>query len=158
MVATAVAPTSPDGGASSAEDPRPILFFDGECAFCNASVNFAMARDASARLRIAPLGGTTARAMLTPFADMLANVDSVVLFRPGAAGREASVLVHSDAALQVLRTLGGVWGIAGVLGHVVPRWIRDVAYKAFAERRIRWFGRVEACQLWPAEWRARVLP
>jgi predicted DCC family thiol-disulfide oxidoreductase YuxK len=68
------------------------------------------------------------------------------------------VQVHSDAALSVLRLLGGVWGALGMAGLLVPRWLRDAAYKAFAKRRFRFFGRVEACQLWPAEWRARILP
>ncbi len=63
-----------------------------------------------------------------------------------------------SASYLVLRLLGGVWSIVGTLGLLVPRWLRDEAYKAFARRRFALFGRVEACQLWPADWRARVLP
>ena len=117
-----------------------------------------MERDTAGRLFVATLAGVTAERELAPFRSMLVDVDSVVLYQPASAGRDASVLVHSDAALEVLRLLGGGWAVLGVAGHIVPRWIRDVAYKAFAKRRFQFFGRVEACQLWPAEWRARVLP
>ncbi len=117
-----------------------------------------MSRDAHGRLYAATLSGETARHALTPFASMLAGVDSTVLYLPATASRRASVEVHSDAALSVLRLLGGIWGVLGVVGGLVPRVLRDSAYKAFAKRRFQLFGRVEACQLWPPEWRARILP
>ncbi|MES3034273.1 MAG: DCC1-like thiol-disulfide oxidoreductase family protein [Gemmatimonadota bacterium] len=144
--------------ARATEVMTPILFFDGECGFCDRAIRFAMTHDVHARLSVATLAGETARQVLGPFADMLRDVDSTVLYLPATPAADASVQVHSDAALSVLRLLGGGWALLGTLGLLVPRWIRDAAYKAFARRRFRWFGRVEACQLWPAEWRARVLP
>ncbi len=142
----------------ASESAAPILFFDGECGFCDRAIRFAMSHDVHDRLYAATLTGATAQRALAPFADMLRHVDSTVLYLPATADREASVQVHSDAALSVLRLLGGVWGALGMAGLLVPRWLRDAAYKAFAKRRFRFFGRVEACQLWPAEWRARILP
>jgi predicted DCC family thiol-disulfide oxidoreductase YuxK len=156
-VSVASAPAT-NAAPAAGSDAAHILFFDGECGFCNRAIRFTMERDVSGRIRVAALAGETASRELVPFRSMLADVDSVVLYRPAAAGREAAVLIHSDAALAVLRLLGGGWAVLGAAGHIVPRWIRDVAYKAFARRRFRLFGRVEACQLWPAEWRARVLP
>lgn len=144
--------------AAIASVTAPILFFDGECGFCDRAVRFAMLRDVQGRLFAATLSGVTAQRALTPFAAVLRGVDSTVLYLPATSSREASVQVHSDAALAVLRLLGGIWGVLGILGGVVPRAIRDRAYKAFAKRRFQLFGRVEACQLWPPEWRARILP
>ena len=136
----------------------PILFFDGECGFCDGAIRFAMSRDTQGRLYAATLNGETATWALAPFAALLAGVDSTVFFLPATPTRAASVQIHSDAALSVLRLLGGGWGLLGVLGHMVPRWLRDTAYKAFAKRRFHFFGRVEACELWPPAWRARILP
>lgn len=144
--------------ARASDSAAPILFFDGECGFCDRSIRFAMSRDVHGRLYIATLAGETAQQALAPFADMLRDVDSTVLYLPGTPTREAAVQIHSDAALSVLRLLGGFWSVIGAAGLLVPRWIRDAAYKAFAKRRFQLFGRVEACQLWPAEWRSRVLP
>ena len=140
------------------ETTSPILFFDGECGFCDRAIRFAMSRDVHGRLYAATLAGETAQRTLTPFAEMLRNVDSTVLYLPATADRAASVELYSDAALSVLRLLGGAWGVLGVAGMLVPRWLRDTAYKAFAKRRFQLFGRVEACQLWPPAWRARILP
>jgi predicted DCC family thiol-disulfide oxidoreductase YuxK len=136
----------------------PIIFFDGECAYCHWAMRFAMARDRQARLRAAPLGGSTAAQVLPPFGAALRGVDSLVFYTPAAAATEAGALVYSDAALAILRALGGVWAIAGTVGLLVPRWIRDGAYRLFAARRYQLFGRADACAVWPAEWRARVLP
>ncbi len=143
---------------SAAAATAPILFFDGECGFCDRAIRFSMSHDVHGRLFAATLNGETARAALQPFASMLAGVDSTVLYLPATLTRDASVQIYSDASLSVLRLLGGGWAVLGVLGHLVPRWIRDGAYKAFAKRRFQLFGRVEACQLWPPDWRARILP
>lgn len=140
------------------EAASPILFFDGECGFCDRAVRFAMTHDRDGHLRAAPLSGETAQRVLGPFRPMLTGVDSVVLYRPATATDDASLRVHSDAALSVLRGIGGMWAVLGVAGLIVPRWLRDVAYKAFAKRRFSLFGRVEACQLWPQAWRDRMLP
>lgn len=136
----------------------PILFFDGECGFCDRSIRFAMARDSRGQLFAATLQGETAARLLAPFAGMLRGIDSTVLYQPAHDGVGASVQVHSDAALAVLRLLGGRWALAGFAGLIVPRWLRDAAYKAFAKRRFQLFGRGEACQLWPPAWRDRILP
>lgn len=144
------------GTASAATSP--VLFFDGECGFCDRAVRFTMERDRHGSIRAAALQGETAAQLLAPFASRLRNVDSTLLYLPAHGGREAAVLLYSDAALAVLRLLGGGWAVLGVLGHVVPRWLRDAAYKAFAKRRFQLFGRVAACQLWPPAWRARMMP
>lgn len=140
------------------ETTSPILFFDGECGFCDRAIRFAMSRDVHGRLYAATLAGETAQRALTPFAEILRNVDSTVLYLPATAQRDASVQLYSDAGLSVLRLLGGGWRVVGVAGMLVPRWLRDTAYKAFAKRRFQLFGRVEVCQLWPPAWRTRILP
>ena len=145
-------------GRTASDVASPILFFDGECGFCDRAIRFAMSRDVHRRLHAATLTGVTGQQALAPFAEMLRNVDSTVLYLPATPDRAASVQIYSDAALSVLRLLGGVWGVLGVAGLLVPRWLRDAAYKAFAKRRFQIFGRVEACQLWPPDWRSRILP
>lgn len=153
-----VSPVAADLAAPRVTSASPILFFDGECGFCDRSIRFAMARDVRGQLFAATLQGETAARVLAPFATMLRDVDSTVFYRPAHEGTGASVQVHSDAALSVLRLLGGGWGLLGVAGLIVPRWLRDAAYKAFAKRRFQLFGRVDACQLWPPAWRERILP
>jgi predicted DCC family thiol-disulfide oxidoreductase YuxK len=154
----AAAAELPGSAVPASSATTPILFFDGECGFCDRSIRFVMARDTGARLRVAPLGGITAAAVLPAFAAALRDVDSVVLYLPSRGADEASVLVYSDAALRILRELGGWWMLPGVVGALVPRWIRDACYKVIAARRMQLFGRITACEVWPSAWHARVLP
>jgi predicted DCC family thiol-disulfide oxidoreductase YuxK len=143
---------------SSSSAARVILFFDGECGFCDKLIQFIMRRDGAGRLYVAPLAGATAQALLPPFNAVLTRVDSAVLYIAPREGTSARVLVFSDAVLAVLRQLGGLWPALGIAGIIIPRWIRDAMYRAFAARRLKWFGRVEACAIPPASWRDRLLP
>lgn len=62
----------------------------------------------------------------------------------------------TDAILRVLAGLGGGWRLSGVL-KVLPRGLRDAAYRALARNRYRWFGRHDACHLPAPEQAARFL-
>ena len=62
-------------GSSATAATAPILFFDGECGFCDRAIRFAMSRDTHGRLYAATLAGETARASLPPFSSVLDGVD-----------------------------------------------------------------------------------
>lgn len=137
---------------ASATDPspRPIVFFDGVCAMCNASVSLLLRADRRGVFLFAPIQGSTARARLPrlsadPRDWSLIYVD------------EAGVHEQSDAALRISRRLGGWWGVLA-LARFIPRWLRDPAYRLIARNRYRWFGRHDACRVPREEERARFLP
>jgi predicted DCC family thiol-disulfide oxidoreductase YuxK len=135
-----------------ARDPE-LLFYDGGCGLCHRSVRFVAARDAAGRFRFAPLGGETFRA-LVPEAERPGLPDSIVVRRDDGA-----LLVRSDAALHVLRRLGGRWRAVAAALAVLPHAVRDALYDAVARRRRRWFARPgEACPLVPPHLRARFAP
>lgn len=128
-----------------------LVVFDGECLFCNASVQFIITRDPQARFRFAPLhsdvGGRWAQASNLP-----------------VTGREATMLlvegdrVHqrSDAAFRIAKSLGrgpverALFSTLAALGLLVPRWLRDAAYSVVARNRHRLGMREAACWL-PSE-------
>ena len=56
---------------------------------------------------------------------------------------------QTAAILRVLDALGWPWRAAW-LGWVVPRPLRDAAYRVVARNRYRWFGRLQACLVPPA--------
>jgi predicted DCC family thiol-disulfide oxidoreductase YuxK len=135
-----------------ARDPE-LLFYDGGCGLCHRSVRFVAAADRAGRFRFAPLGGETFRA-LVPEERRGALPDSIVVRRADGA-----LLVRSDAALHVLRRLGGGWRAVAALLALVPRGLRDAGYDFVAGRRLRWFARPEvACPLVPPHLRARFVP
>ena len=141
--ATGVAPTG------------PILFYDGTCAFCARSVQFLLARDHRRRtLRFAPRAGVAGRALEARHPG-LAEVSSL-LWVDHDGGRE-QVITHSTAALHAARYLGGVWGVLGTLGLMVPLPIRDLVYGVIARNRHRFRGRGEVCVVFRPEEAARVI-
>jgi predicted DCC family thiol-disulfide oxidoreductase YuxK len=131
----------------------PVLLYDGECGFCARSVQFVLAHERPgqrAGLRFAPLQGLFGQAVLRG-APALAGVDSVVWFAPATG----ETLVRSDAGLAVLRHLGGIWGLLGVVGRLIPRPLRDRAYDLIARNRHRLAG--VSCLVPTAEERPRFL-
>ena len=109
----------------------PIVFFDGECAFCHRSVQRLMNLDRHRRLRFAPLQGKTyANLTVTPRPDAAALSSIVFLDEKGA-------WTHSDAVIRALRTCGGLGSLAAFALWAVPKWFRDGLYRATARRRDR---------------------
>jgi predicted DCC family thiol-disulfide oxidoreductase YuxK len=67
------------------------------------------------------------------------------------------VLARSTAVLHTLGELGGIWRALARVGHLVPRPLADLVYRAVARQRYRIFGRFDRCQIPPPEWRERFL-
>ena len=109
-------------------------------------------RDGS-KFVFAPLGGTTFTQTLgdeqrTGLPDSTAVVTA-----------DGSLLVKSTAALYLLRRLGGAWGLAGTLGRLAPRVVRDFVYDRVAAVRHKLFKKPDdACPLVPPELRDRFKP
>ncbi len=140
-------PTTPEEAGPTRE---PILFFDGMCGFCDASVHFVLDHEEDASLRFAPLQSELAKDLLPTLGVDPANLDTVVLVEDGSA------FVRSEAAFRVARRLAFPWCLGGLLLVVPPR-IRDLVYDFVARNRYRWFGRLEACRRPEPSWAGRFL-
>lgn len=64
---------------------------------------------------------------------------------------------RSDAALHIALGLRAPWPLA-FAAILIPRGVRDAAYRWIARNRYRWFGRTDACALPPPGLRERFLP
>lgn len=135
------APASPTGRSAPG---RPLLLFDGPCVLCDRAVRWLLAHDRRGRLLFAPLQGSLA-ASLRARHDLPDELDSVVLVHE-LGGANESVRLRSDALLGALAELGG-WRSWLRWLRLVPRPLRDAAYRFVARRRTRWFGRLEDCRL-----------
>ena len=133
-----------------ADADGPIIFFDGVCGLCNASVDRALRWDRREVFRFAPLQGETA-ARLLPLEDVR-QLDSVALKADGRTYRKSS------AAVRILWRLGLPARFAGTVLWLIPRPIRDWGYDVIAGNRYRWFGKKETCRIPTPEERSRFLP
>jgi predicted DCC family thiol-disulfide oxidoreductase YuxK len=127
-----------------------IVLFDGVCNFCNATINFVIEHDRAGHFKFAPLQSEVGEQLMGEHDIDPTGTDSVILVEDGKA------YTHSDAALRIAQRLDGIWSWAYAF-RVVPRFIRDAAYKIFARHRYRFFGRQDACMMPTPEIRARFL-
>ena len=139
-----------------------VVLFDGVCNFCDASVNFIIEHDKAGYFKFAPLQSDEGKRLATEYgfesaavpkgdgASDLIPIDSVILVE------DRRGYTHSTAALKILRRLGAPWSWAYAF-VIVPRAIRDWAYRLFARYRYRIFGRKDQCMLPSPEVRARFL-
>ena len=142
------------GEASEESDPAvgsDVLFFDGECLFCQARVRWLQRRDRDGHLAFAPLqGALAARCLagtgLTDGQDGGCGVSTMVLVagfgRPGA-----EIFVKARAVAAVAARLPCPWRVGGLLA-LIPRPLADAGYDWVAKRRHRW-ARPAACALEP---------
>lgn len=135
----------------AAPGAAPIVFFDGVCNVCAASVHFVLDHERDATLRFASLQGETAKRMLPPLGIDPSDLDSVVIVEGGRA------YGHSTAALRTTRYLRLPWRWMPVF-LLVPRFIRDAVYGFIARNRYRWFGKKDACLMPTPALKARFLP
>ena len=135
----------------STSQQGPILFYDGICAFCNATVNWIEANDRTKALRYAPLQGQTAQALLPGYGIDPLRLDSLAWLENNR------VYQKTDAVAQVARYLGGIYSGSVLMWLWLPSGIRNAAYDLFARNRYRLFGRKEACTLPNAAFGSRIL-
>jgi predicted DCC family thiol-disulfide oxidoreductase YuxK len=136
----------------SAYDPSSdhLMLFDGVCHLCNASVRFVVRHDQAGKIKFAPIQSPLGSELYRRHGLDPERPDSMLFLTPGSAFKA------SDAALEIARTLGGVWKLAGLF-KPWPRALRDAVYFFVARNRYRWFGKHDACMMPTAELKQRML-
>ncbi len=131
-----------------------VLLYDGLCGFCDRTVQFVLARDRAGTMRFAALQSAFAEDVIARHPE-IRDVDSLILVRPDGSGE--TVLVKWRAVTALLHYLGGAWKGISILMRLIPPFIGDAAYTAFARIRYRIFGRYDACPIPSPGQRARFI-
>lgn len=124
-----------------------IILFDGECNFCDASVQFIIKRD-NGTFHFASLQSKFGKELVKRF--RLQSIDSLVLIENDRA------YTKSTAALRIAKRLYLLWPLCYLL-IVLPKPIRDSIYDFIAKNRYKWFGKKEVCMLSSEKDRIRFL-
>ncbi|MFK7929184.1 MAG: thiol-disulfide oxidoreductase DCC family protein [Myxococcota bacterium] len=135
------------------DDFTRLVLFDGECAVCDATVQFVLDRDPEGRFHFAPLQGETAQAVLSRHPIIPRDLDSLIFVQRRPDGSEA-VSWHSAAVIGIAEGLGGGFALATAL-RAIPSFLRDPFYRGFAAMRYKLFGRNDSCRMLEPEWEAR---
>jgi predicted DCC family thiol-disulfide oxidoreductase YuxK len=129
-------------------DDKPLFVFDGHCVLCSTGVRWLM-KHGGDRVRYSSAQSPLGEALFRHY-----GIDpdkTYLLIADGMASGE------STGYLRLCRLLGGRWNLFLAFG-LIPRPIRDWAYRVVARHRYRWFGKVEQqCALLSEEQKARML-
>lgn len=129
---------------------NPILLYDGSCGFCQQSVQFVLQQERTDEVLFAPLQSDFASQIITKHPH-LNDIDSIVFI----LGKD--VFVESDAVWALASYLRAPFGYAKFI-RIIPKGLRDVAYRIVAKHRHRFIRRGnEACLLPTPEQRKRFL-
>jgi predicted DCC family thiol-disulfide oxidoreductase YuxK len=114
-----------------------ILFFDGVCNLCNASVVWILKNESNAKVYFSPLQGEIAQELL---GDLAEDLQSLVLSENGL------IYTKSTAALRIVKYLKWYYQPLRIF-FIVPKFLRNPIYSYIAKNRYKWFGRQEACMV-----------
>jgi len=131
---------------------RLIVLYDTECVLCSRLVRFIVERDPEGKIRFASLQSSEVANALAACSccNALGGMpESLVVIDEGR------IYTHSSAALRVVRRLTR-WRAAYALA-IMPKALRDAAYRFISRNRYRWFGRYDSCPVPDARLRSRLL-
>jgi predicted DCC family thiol-disulfide oxidoreductase YuxK len=128
----------------------PIILLDAQCVLCAANARFVLRHDRRGVFRLASMQGEAGAALYRRFGIDPADPETMLVVIGDRALRD------SDAVLAIWRGLGWPWRALGLL-RIVPRAVRDRAYRWVARNRYRLFGRRETCWVPTAAQRERIL-
>ncbi len=127
-----------------------IIYFDGVCNLCNFAVDYIHSAQLNLKAKVflfAPLQGKTAQSELSlqDRGDHGQEPKSIVV------KLEKRTLTESTAVMEILRRLDFKNFILSLLMELIPRPLRDIAYKFIAKNRYLFFGKKDSCRLPTAE-------
>ena len=129
---------------------KAIVFYDGSCGFCQASVQFVLKYNRKQDLYFAPLQNGVLQ-QLVPEAQVPEPLPDAVLFY-----ENGKLYVASDAALRIARYLNFPFSLFSYF-RFIPVSFRNKVYSFVAKHRYKIAGQKDACILPAPEQRARFL-
>ena len=127
---------------------RPVLVYDGDCGFCNGSVQFVLAHEKRHDLVFVTRASDLGMSIRRHFG--LEAVESMLWFEGGA------VKTESESALRVAAYVGG-WCWLALIAYAIPRGLRNWGYRLIARNRQQLSGKKKSCVVPTPEQRVRFL-
>ncbi len=115
-----------------------IILFDAECVLCSAWADFMIKHDQSCQFKLVSVQSNIGQQLLTYCHLPTDHFETMVLLENGQCYTE------STAFLRIMRRLDFPYRSLKY-ARVVPKPIRDFAYRRVALNRYRLFGKTEQC-------------
>jgi predicted DCC family thiol-disulfide oxidoreductase YuxK len=128
----------------------PIVIFDGTCGFCSRAVLFVLRHDARRELLFSANSSPYGSELLKKHGLLDESNRTIVVFHGDR------VMLRSDAALFIASHLRPPYSWLAVT-RMVPRFVRDAAYRLIASIRHHLASPQDVCELLPPEQLARII-
>ncbi|MGE7624117.1 thiol-disulfide oxidoreductase DCC family protein [Viridibacillus sp. NPDC096237] len=126
-----------------------ILFYDGNCGFCQWTVQFVLKHERNHDIFFAPLQGETARNTLSP--NLTKKLDSVVVKGP------SGIMTETEAVFFLLSYLKAPFSLLSIF-KLIPLFVRNPIYRLIARNRHKLMKAPVSCHLPSLDERKRLLP
>lgn len=110
---------------------KPLLIFDGSCAFCTSCIRFVKKHDVNQQFDYADNNQIVTKLILAQHFIDSETLNTVVLIENN------NVHIQSDAVIKTLLFLGGRWKFLGKFMIVFPASFSKKVYNTIAANRNR---------------------
>jgi predicted DCC family thiol-disulfide oxidoreductase YuxK len=114
---------------------KTIVIYDGECNFCDASVNFLLRMESFEFCYFTHLNSSIGKRILADF-EVPESFDGLLFLE------NQMLFGKSEAALRISRYLKFPFPLISFFFWIPVRW-RDGIYDYIAKRRYKWWGKKE---------------
>lgn len=108
---------------------KHVVFYDGECGFCNFWVQWILEKDKKDEFLFASLQSDFGQKFLTERALNSIEFNTLYLWKPNHY-----YLIKSKAVLKIANLLGGIYKIS-FIANVFPKQITDSIYDVISKNR-----------------------
>jgi predicted DCC family thiol-disulfide oxidoreductase YuxK len=120
------------------EDPKVILFYDGDCGLCNRLVQWILKHEKSKDLFFVSLNSEFAKALLAKENIDIEKTNTLFFYEVD------TLYAESDAVLRIVGYLKWYWQWLKI-AYALPKFIRDKCYRIIAQNRKRFT--VKSCDI-----------
>ncbi len=121
-----------------------IIFFDGECSFCNSTIDFIWKKNKKRNLYYSSLQSDFAADFLKINEVEEIKLDTIYFYSNG------KVFSKTQAFVQVLNELSWPYRFIGKTLKVMPKAIANIAYDLVSSNRHAILAKKETCRI-PSE-------
>ena len=114
---------------------KHLILYDGQCGFCDRSVQFLLKQDHQRIFYFAPLQGTTAQVVLSRIPQGVDWKNTLVLIENYEDHGAVPIYeVRGKALFRICWLLGGKWSLVGWMSFL-PGWMYNWGYRLVANHR-----------------------
>jgi predicted DCC family thiol-disulfide oxidoreductase YuxK len=110
-----------------------LVFYDGQCGFCDHAVQFILKHDSEKKFLFAPLQGSTAAKELSTVFPAYHDLNTLVLIENYQTPQQ-KIYVRGKGSFRILWLLGGCWKWMGWISFL-PSFSYDWGYRLVAYNR-----------------------